>query len=184
MEQNFRLKEDLMNQAKESYGKIVYTYTCHNKIVEELQQKNRWLKWIQILLSALSTGGILGSFLKEGVIYSVIAASCSTGLLIINLFFKTFSLSEEIDIHRNSANNLWLLKEKYISFMTDFEVLTIEEIRTQRNLLQLEVSDIYKNSPKTTEKSYNKAQIALKDDEEQFFLNEELNKMLPIHLRK
>lgn len=184
MEQNSQLREDLMTQAKEAYGKIVYTYTCHNKIVDELQKNNKKLKWTQIFLSAISTGGILGSVIQDGLIYSIIAASCSTGLLIINLFFKNFSLSEEIDLHRNAANNLWLLKEKYISFMTDFEALSIEDIRIHRDELQLDASEIYSNSPKTTKKSYQEAQNALKNEEEQFFLKEELNKMLPIHLRK
>lgn len=183
MVQNSRLKEDLMIQAKEAYGKIVYTYTCHNKVVDQLQKNEKWLKWIQIVLSAVSTGGILGSVIKNDIFYSVVAASCSTGLLIINLFFKTFSLSEEIDLHRNSANNLWLLKEKYVSFMTDFESLSIDEVKIQRDSLQQEASEIYSNSPKTTRKSYKEAQNVLKNEEEQFFSVEELNKMLPIHLR-
>ncbi|ENZ6560176.1 MULTISPECIES: hypothetical protein [Enterococcus] len=39
-------------------------------------------------------------------------------------------------------------------------------------------------SLKTNSKSYESAQKALKSEEEQFFTEEELDKMLPEHLRK
>lgn len=41
-----------------------------------------------------------------------------------------------------------------------------------------------KKTPKTNSKSYTEAQKALKNEEEQFFTNEELNQMSPSHLRK
>lgn len=44
--------------------------------------------------------------------------------------------------------------------------------------------EAYKNAPKTNSKSYESAQKALKSEEEQFFTEEELDKMLPEHLRK
>ena len=42
----------------------------------------------------------------------------------------------------------------------------------------------YCAAPLTDGKSYAAAQAALKTNEEQFFTQEELNKMLPAHLRK
>lgn len=47
-----------------------------------------------------------------------------------------------------------------------------------------ESSEIYGAAPLTDGKSYAAAQAALKTNEEQFFTQEELNKMLPAHLRK
>ena len=47
-----------------------------------------------------------------------------------------------------------------------------------------ECSVIYCAAPLTDGKSYAAAQAALKTNEEQFFTQEELNRMLPAHLRK
>lgn len=56
-------------------------------------------------------------------------------------------------------------------------------VRKRDELLD-ESSEIYCAAPLTDGKSYAAAQAALKTNEEQFFTQEELNKMLPAHLRK
>lgn len=86
--------------------------------------------------------------------------------------------------HILAADELWLIREKYVSLMTDFDILSTEDIISTRDTLLQETYDIYKKTPKTNSKSYTEAQEALKNDEEQFFTNEELNQMLPSHLRK
>ena len=68
--------------------------------------------------------------------------------------------------------------------MTDFDEISIEEKVRKRDELLDESSEIYCDAPLTDEKSYAAAQAALKTNEEQFFTLEELNKMLPAHLRK
>ena len=77
-----------------------------------------------------------------------------------------------------------MIKNEYLSLLTDFDMLSMEDIRKIRDDLLQKTSNIYKNELDTDEKAYNEAQKALKDDEEQFFTQEELNKMLPKHLRK
>ena len=86
--------------------------------------------------------------------------------------------------HILAADELWLIREKYVTLMTDFDILSTEDIIATRDTLLQETYEIYKKTPKTNSKSYTEAQEALKNDEEQFFTNEELNQMLPSHLRK
>ena len=107
----------------------------------------------------------------------------STVLLAINLFFKDFNLLSEIKQHRDASDELWMVREDYISLLTDFEVLSEDEIVAKRDLLQNRTFEIYKTAPKTDAKSYSEAQRALKTEEEQFFTPEEIDKMLPAHLR-
>lgn len=177
-------KEKLLIQLKEAYGKVVYTYTAHNKEIEIIRCKNRLIKYTQIVLSAVSTEGIIGSIFSENELkYKVLASIMSTSLLAINLFFKDFDLKEEIDSHQIAADELWVIREQYISLLTDFSILSDKEIMEKRDELQLKTSEVYKSSPHTTKKGYNLAQNALKQEEEQFFSNEELDKILPKHLR-
>ena len=68
--------------------------------------------------------------------------------------------------------------------MTDFEELDDTEIVQRRDDLMLRTSEIYKTAPQTDERAYSEAQNALKNKEEQFFTQEELNVMLPAHLRR
>lgn len=184
MEQNSLHKDHLLVQLREAYGRVVYTYTTHLKMINHLEKKNVTIKYLQIFFSAISTGGFLGSIITNEDKLTCIGGIFSTALLALNLFFKDFNLTEEIKQHRSAADNLWMIREDYVSLLTDFPILSEDKIMEQRRKLQIRVYEIYKVSPKTSKKSYTETQNALKYEEEQFFSTEEIDKMLPSHLRK
>lgn len=184
MEQNSQAHRDgLHMQIEEAYGRIVYTYTAHWKKVDTLTKKNRAIKHAQITLSAISSGGFIGALISNEFILTCIGGIVSTLLLALNLYFKDFNLNVDIAKHTAAANALWRIREDYISLLTDFPSMSISEICAKRDELQAATADVYEISPGTDAKSYEAAQKALKNDEEQFFSREELNALLPIHLR-
>lgn len=71
-----------------------------------------------------------------------------------------------------------------MALLVDFETLSTEEIVSRRDALTIKTAEIYDEAPITDSKSYAKAQEQLKNKESQFFTREELDKMLPIGLRK
>ena len=183
METSSPHKGALRTQTREAYGRIVYTYTTHLKKMNRLDKNNRDIKYAQILLSAISTGGFLGSLITNQFVMICIGGIFSTALLFLNLYFKDFNLAEESKQHRIASDNIWLIREQYISLLTDFDVLSEDDIIAKRDELQKLTFEVYNKSPKTDAKSYSDAQKALKTEEEQFFTPEEIDKMLPAHLR-
>lgn len=183
METNSHYKQALQVQIREAYGRVVYTYTTHLKMMNRLVEKNNIIKYAQIVLSAISTGGFIGAIITSEEALTCIGGLFSTILLAINLFFKDFNLVSEIKQHRDASDELWMVREDYISLLTDFEVLSEAEIASKRDLLQKQTFEIYKTAPKTDSKSYSDAKRALKTEEEQFFTPEEIDQMLPAHLR-
>lgn len=184
MQSSLSHKKDLKVQVREAYGRLVYTYTTHLKQVEQLTKKNQKIKYWQIGLSAISTGGFLGAVITNKIIMTWLGGIVSTVLLAVNLFFKDFNLADDIKKHRTTADDLWVIRERYISLLTDFDVLSEETIMQRRDELQDRTAQIYRVAPTTSSKSYSAAQKALKEDEEQFFEALEIDKMLPEHLRK
>ena len=177
-------KRNLFSQIQEEYGKLVYTWTCHIKKASRLRKLNSRFKSVQIIFSALSTGGIAGESLSCWPYWIYISGVCSILLLISSTYLKDKEIAIEMEEHIQTANSLWLIRERYLSLLTDFSVLTEEEIRLKRNALIEETAEIYSSAPLTDEKSYREAQKALKKGEEQFFTQEEFNKILPQHLRQ
>lgn len=177
-------KEALEIQIREAYGRLVYTYTTHLKQAEQLTNKNQGIKHWQIILSAVTTGGILTAVISDQTVLSWISAIVSTALLSLNLYIKDFNLADDIRRHRSTSDDLWIIREKYLSLLTDFDTLSEQEIVSIRDKLQEQTAKIYKSAPKTNAKSYMAAQKALKEDEEQFFRSSEIDQMLPEHLRK
>jgi hypothetical protein len=183
MEQNTSHKEGLRVQLKEAYGRVLYTYTTHLKQLGRMTRNYKYIKYAQIILSAISTGGFLGTIISSKAIATWIGGGSSIILFALNLYFKNFNFAEEIAQHREAADELWLIREQYISLLTDLDVLTDEVIAAKRDELQNNTYEIYKKCPKTDFKSYQDTRKALKNEEEQFFTTEEIDKMLPSHLR-
>lgn len=180
----FSHKEGLKVQIREAYGRIVYTYTTHLKQAEQLSQVNKRIKHWQIALSAISTGGFLTAVISDQIALTWISGIVSTVLLGINLYIKDFNLADDIRRHRSTSDDLWVVRERYVSLLTDFDALNEAEIMDIRDKLQERTAEIYKVAPSTNSKSYKAAQKALKEDEEQFFRSSEIDQMLPEHLRK
>lgn len=64
----------LESQIREAYGRVVYSLTSHNKIVQRLLSQNNRIKVWQIVLSALTTGSFLATILSSKVIAGVVGA--------------------------------------------------------------------------------------------------------------
>lgn len=108
---------------------------------------------------------------------------------------KHFGQMETADVKRLKALELensrlkMLLAERgareaLLSLLVDLkDGRQVEEVRQERDRLNAALEDIYKAAPRTDSKAYAAAQKALKEAEELFFTDEELNKMLPKQLR-
>lgn len=185
MEANSQLCDSaLYNQIEEAYGKVIYSYTTQVIHAGRLYKRYKALKWGQLILSAVSTGGFIGTLISNQIILTWVGGVCSTILLVLTAYFKDVDLSAIHNRHLETSNQLWLLREQYLSLLTDFSTLSRAEIVCKRDDLQTRVAKVYNEAPLTDAKSYSLAQKALKENESQFFSRQELNQMLPESLRK
>ena len=183
MDQNFN-KEGTKTQLKDSFGKLIYSYTTHIKMCNLLIRKNNFCKIISIVLSSLSTGGLLAVLSDwNAKLFGIISAILTTLMVILTTYLKSSCIDEKIYSHRHTANQLWILREKYNSLLTDFDYLSADVILERRDKFTEELSEIYKSELPTNAKAYKLAQKTLKNEEEQYFSDSELNLLLPKHLR-
>lgn len=176
-------KDSLRFQIRESYGKLVYTYTSYNKEIHRLQSRYDKLKNWQIWLSAITTGGLLSAVISQEYWLTVVSCIVSTIYTGVGLYFKNYDFIDLIRQYRMAADELWNVREEYIALLTDMDTAEIEDVVVRRDSLKNRVYEIYKTHPKTDNKSYELAKKALKNNEEQFFSDEEIDQILPSHLR-
>ncbi len=174
----------LESQIREAYGRVTYTQTTQNKKANRLIKLDNRIKIWQIVLSAITTSGFVVTIILNDTTASIIGAIVSLALLVLNSYMKNFNLAETAQEHVAAADSLWKIREEYVSLLTDFEILTLEEIMNRRDDLQERTFQVYCNSPKTDMKSYSDAQKALKTEEEQTFSEEEIDVMLPNSIRR
>lgn len=106
-------------------------------------------------------------------------------LLALNTYTKDYDLGEIAQRHRQAGSDLWIIREKYLSLLTDLRIgdLTIELIRERREELLENLYKVYGGAPSTNVKAYKQAQKALKDLEDMTFSEEEIDAFLPKELK-
>jgi hypothetical protein len=145
----------------------------------------RRIKGLEIVVSALTLGSLLIAILGESKAGTIVGAALSTLLLGITLYFKEAALGVQAQKHGEAASKLWGVREALLSLLVDMhEGRSVAEIRAERDRLTGLLEEIYRAAPRTDSEAYAAAQRALKNDEELFFTDEELDSMLPVRLRK
>lgn len=187
MDQNLiREREIIEAQLRENYGKIVYSHKTQEKCADILSNQNKWIKNSQILLSGLITTGLLVRIFK-GNDYALIVSTILSALQFgLTSFLKEYNLGETIQKHSTAALELFDIREKYLSLITDLNanLITVKDVIEKRDELHEELSKTYKGSPRTFSKAYSSAQKALQINDELTFSDDEINNFLPKILRK
>ncbi len=176
----------LEGQLRECYGRVVYSHKTHEKCSDILITRLSNIKLWQIILSALTTGGFISTFFGAGEIGTGIGVVVSTLLLVLNAYAKNYDLGELAQKHKQAANEIWLIREKYLSLITDLAMSKkpIEQLQIERDALLESLHSVYSGSPSTTFKAYKKAQDALQTKEDMTFSDEEIDAFLPRELKR
>ena len=174
-------KDVLDAQLRESFGRVVYTHKAHEKQVDILLARLSRIKLGQFVLPAISTSGFVAMLLGTGWWGSLVGAIFSAALLALNLYTRNYDVAEHAKQHRDAAINIWSIREKYVSLIADLAMgsRSLSDTQLKRDALIDELSEIYANSPNTTEAAYKKAQKALKLEEEMTFSVAEVDSFLP-----
>lgn len=175
----------LESQLREMYGRAAYTHKTHEKMADGYIARYRVIKTVEIVLSAAAASSLLIAILGDSKLGTVVGAVLSTILLGLTLYFKEASLGEQAQKHTVVASKLWGVREALLSLLVDMnDGRSSEDVRAERDRLNELLEDIYKGAPRTDAKAYASAQRALKQSEELFFTDDELDKLLPKRLRR
>lgn len=173
-------------QLREAFGRLVYSHKTHEKCADILLTRLSRIKLWQIILSAITAAGFISVVVTNEKIAAVIGTVIAVILLALNAYSKDYDLGEIAGKHKEAANELWLIREKYLSLLTDLALgnKSIDSIQTRRDELAIELHDIYSGSPSTTFSAYLRARTALKQSEEMTFSDGEIDKFLPKELKR
>ena len=166
---------------RESFGRTVYSHKTYEKEFEIQECKANWFKWINIITLAIGSSTLLGTLITDQKGLLIVGAIFTAFGLALAIFQLSFNPEEKAYKYKQSANQLWQIREKYTCLIADIMNGKIkeDEIQTKRDQLLKELDLVYKNSLPTSVKAYANASKALKEQEEFTFSNAEINKFLP-----
>jgi hypothetical protein len=176
----------LEGQLRESYGRVVYSHKTHEKCVDIPLSKLSRIRFWQILLSAVTTAGFIGGVLGAGKMAAALGMCVSTALLALNAYTKNYDLGELAQKHKQAANDLWAVREAYLSLLVDVRMREkpLEILQTHRDELVKQLHTVYSGAPSTNNPGYKKAQEALQKYEDMTFSDTEIDAFLPGELKR
>ena len=180
--------EKLEAQIRKCYGRITYSHSTHIKSAKLCFKRLHKIKLTHIILSSITTCGIIFSVFGKNQWTLVVTAFFSLALTILTAYNKENNLGELGQKHKDTANDLWNVRESYLSLIADIQSNTTlpEQLRQKRDELQETLANIYKSAPTSifTDNAYKEAQVGLQKNEEMTFSEDELDNLLPPELRK
>lgn len=174
----------LEDQIRECYGRTVYTHKTHEKAADILEARRDRYKVLLIILTGLSALGVLSVLFVDEKIVEIAAAVLAFLSFFASTYLKDIDPGAAAAEHRQAAVKIWDIRETYLSLLSDFADITNQEVRERRNRLQAEYRGILEQAPSTNSAAYAKAQKGLKNNEELFFEERELDLLLPEALRR
>jgi len=163
----------------------VYSHKTHEKDAEIANSQATITKWVNIVLTALTSGTLISTIVINEIVLAYISAALATLTLAFTIFQLSFNPEEKAEKHRQLAKELWYVREKYVNLMADIinGKISDDTVATRRNELIEELKLIYKFAPTTSPKAYKQAQQALKINEELTFSDDEIDQFLPTELK-
>jgi len=176
----------LESQIRECFGRVVYSHKTQEKCADIVLTLHKRLKLLLIIISAIVTTSLLVKLFGDQDWALMVGIILSTILFGLNTYMKDYDLGEISQKHTNAANELWDIRESYLSLLTDLKAsqISINQIINQRDDLQKRLYNIYSGSPRTNFKAYKEASKALKVNEELTFSDNEIDVFLPKELRR
>lgn len=176
----------LEGQLRECYGRVVYSHKTHEKCADILLSRLTRIKLWQIILSACTTAGFIGLMFGATKIGAFFGTIVSIALLALNSYTKNYDLGELAQKHKQAANDLWIIRENYLSLLVDLAMKEkpIESLQQHRDELVNQLHTVYSGAPSTTFQAYKKAQEALKRLEDMTFTDTEIDAFLPKELKR
>ena len=177
----------LEDQLREIYGRTVYSHKTHIIQAGIYQSQNWWIKTAEIALGAITTTGLIVTlFGKDNSWGLVVSAICSALLTALIAYTKDFDLGTVSEQHKRTSDELWLIREKYLSLLTDIQTGAVDGAGAmeRRDALLEDLNKVYAPAKVTTRKAYGIAQRALKLREDLTFSDDEIDLFLPTGLRK
>jgi hypothetical protein len=172
--------DPLVQVIRESFGKVVYSHKTHEKAREIASRKTVRVKWFNIILTSLTSGSFLSNVIVNKTWLTVVSSALAALTIAYMVYQINFNPERDAERHRQTANELWYIRERYIALLADLrDGMSASAAAARRDELNEDLKLIYKFAPDTDPKAYRQAQAALKLSEELTFSNEEINHFLP-----
>lgn len=132
-----------------TFNQIIQRHRGHTQSAHSHARWSRRLRGSEaLLMGGVSIAAVAASF-GQRPMFAVIAAALAGAALIVLLVHLTFDFDASAHAHAASSNQLWHIRERYRSLLSDLHenVIDVGEARLRRDKLMDELMAIYERTP-------------------------------------
>lgn len=177
MDPNFKTIND---QIRRIYASVVWTHKIQECCADILTTRDKCFKTVQIVLSVLTTTGLLVTVFGEEKWVVIVSAIISAIAMFINLYLKGNNLQDQITRHAQSARGYLALRAEYLSLLVDIKSgsLDMKGVVAKRDALQGKLDDMNNTAPRTFDQAVNRAAEQLNVKHDSSYEDEEIDSFL------
>lgn len=180
---DYRMLED---EVRQQYASVVWTHKVQEKQADIYSNEYRWIETINILSASLTSCGIIATIFVDSFCTKVITAILSFATIFIAAYYKSFNIKEKALENKESANNFLVIRNELLFLIADIRMKkkSVEELDSDYRAVLDKLNQLFLSAPPTTSKALNAADTALNENNEYTFSDEEIDKFLPLALRR
>jgi hypothetical protein len=174
------------SSVRDTLGSVVWSHKIQEKQADIYADRFKWMETAQIASASLTSVGVVSLIFTDQLWIKLVSALISFASVFVSAFFKSFDLLTMVSQHKSAANNLLAVRD-------DLKLLLLQ-IRLQKDDPDVlyekyestvhQLDKVYADAPNTTNKAVEMAREALNVAEDNTFSDAEIDRVLPIELRK
>ena len=178
-------KDIVSTYLKKLYASTTWTHKIQEKESDRLRNIDIFLKACSIITLALSASGLFSIIFVTNTSLTIATTIISFVSLIVNLITMSCDFKSLSNEHKQSALTFLSLRNKLEATLTDIDYgrFSEEEMIERKDFFEQEYTKCCQSSLSASKTAVKRAKKALYDDKDNTYTTEELNTLLPTHLR-
>lgn len=172
--------------VRSTFASVVWSHKIQEKQADIYAVNFKRMETIKIIAASLTSVGVISLIFTNQLWIKLAATVLSFITIFVNSFFKSFDLQKMIVQHKRTANELISIRGRLMVLLLQIRlkqdpIMTICDSYKQ---IMEDLDRVYLEAPNTTDMAVKKAGVALCENKDNTFSDEEIDLYLPKSLRK
>ena len=183
MDDKYRALDDIV---RNHYANVVWTHKIQEKQAEIYEIRYKVLAAINIVFAALTSAGLISIIFADPTWLKIASAVVSFITTAISAFLASFDYKSLAKDNKSAAKKLVCARDELLSLLAKIQLreTPVTELMDRFDTIQKQVHEVYKEAPNTSNKAVKKAGVALKENKEGTYTDEEIDALLPDVLKR
>ena len=178
--------DKIESSVRDTFGGVVWSHKIQEKQADIYAGRFKWMETAKIVSASLTSVGVISLIFTDQLWIKLVSALISFVSVFVSAFFKSFDLQTSVSQHKSAANSLLAVRDelKLLLLQNHLQKDDPDILYEKFESTVHQLDKVYADAPNTTNKAVKMAREALNVTQDNTFFDVEIDRFLPIELRK